>query len=248
MTSLILVLAVIAISLLVIRVAAVMLALTGMSRESARFQARSAFTGVGFTTSEAESVTTHPLRRRVVMTLMLFGSAGVVTAVASLIVSFGGASGGERVSRGVLLLAGVLVLLIVSRSKQVDRLIARLTARALHARGLDARDYAGLLQLDSGYRVGELEVEPGDWVAGRTLADLRLRDEGVIVLGIKRPGDSYLGVPGKATEIEPGDTLVIYGHEERLIELDRRGRGAGGDRAHSAAAQRSTRATPAASA
>src|SRR3954453_9404784 len=108
-----------------------MLSLTGMSRESARFQARSAFTGVGFTTSEAEAVTSHPLRRRVVMVLMLFGSAGVVTAVAALIVSFGGASGGERVSRALLLLAGVLILLLVSRSQRVDHAIARVTARAL---------------------------------------------------------------------------------------------------------------------
>jgi uncharacterized protein with PhoU and TrkA domain len=69
-----------------------------------------------------------------------------------------------------------------------------------------------------------------------------------MVLGIKRRGTPYLGVPGKATEIEPGDTLVLYGHEDRLIELDRRGRGAGGDRAHSAATQRSTSASPAASA
>ena len=35
---------------------------TGTSSELARFQARSAFTGVGFTTSEAESVVLHPVR------------------------------------------------------------------------------------------------------------------------------------------------------------------------------------------
>jgi hypothetical protein len=236
MTSLLLVLAVIALSLLVIRVGSVALAITGMSRESARFQARSAFTGVGFTTAEAEAVTRHPLRRRVVMTLMLFGSAGVVTAVASLIVSFGGASGGERLGRALLLVAGVTALLLIARSRHVDRLIARLTARAMRARGLDVRDYAGLLQLEEGYRVGELEVEPGDWVAGRSLGELRLRDEGVVVLGIRRPTGSYLAVPGKETRIEPGDTLVLYGHEDRLVEPDRRGRGSGGDLAHSEAA------------
>jgi Trk-type K+ transport system membrane component len=40
--------------LIVTRVTTVVLTLTGMSRGSARFQARSAFSGVGFTTSEAE--------------------------------------------------------------------------------------------------------------------------------------------------------------------------------------------------
>jgi Trk-type K+ transport system membrane component len=47
-----------ALSLIITRVATMALMLTGLSRESARFQSRSAFTGVGFTTTEAESLPT----------------------------------------------------------------------------------------------------------------------------------------------------------------------------------------------
>lgn len=86
-------LVVILLALLVMRVATVVLTLTGLSRESARFQARSALTGVGFTTREAESVVNHPVRRRVVMLLMLIGSAGVISVVTTLILSFAGAEG-----------------------------------------------------------------------------------------------------------------------------------------------------------
>ena len=68
-------LVVILLALLVMRIATVVLTLTGLSSESARFQVRSALTGVGFTTREAESVVNHPVRRRVVMMLMLIGSA-----------------------------------------------------------------------------------------------------------------------------------------------------------------------------
>ncbi|MEE3220394.1 MAG: potassium transporter TrkA, partial [Planctomycetota bacterium] len=42
------------VTLLITRVATVALMVTGLSRESARFQARSALTGVGFTTYESE--------------------------------------------------------------------------------------------------------------------------------------------------------------------------------------------------
>lgn len=233
-TSLILVFVVVSISLLVTRIAAIMLSLTGMSRESARFQARSAFFGVGFTTSEAEAVTGHPVRRRIVLALMMLGSAGVVSAAATLIISFGGASGGERLSRGLILLGGLAVLLVVSRSRVVDRMIALGTARMLRRTGLEVHDYAGLLQLSGGFRVGELKVEPRDWVADRTLGELRLRDEGVVVLGIHREGE-YLGVPDKRTRVRAGDTLVLYGHESRLRELDERGRDSAGDAAHAAA-------------
>ena len=45
--------------LIVTRVATVALTMTGMTLQHARFQARSAFTGTGFTTSEAEAVVNH---------------------------------------------------------------------------------------------------------------------------------------------------------------------------------------------
>jgi hypothetical protein len=45
---------VVTLSILVTRIATVALTHTGLSGEMARFQARSAFTGVGYTTSEAE--------------------------------------------------------------------------------------------------------------------------------------------------------------------------------------------------
>lgn len=53
--------------------------MTGMSLDHARFQARSAFTGTGSTTSEAEAVVTHPARRRIVMALMLVSGPGAVS-------------------------------------------------------------------------------------------------------------------------------------------------------------------------
>ncbi|HKK31544.1 MAG TPA: potassium transporter TrkA, partial [Alphaproteobacteria bacterium] len=50
-------------SLIVVRVGAEALTLTGLSRQEAKFQARSAWTGTGFTTTESEDVVSHPVRR-----------------------------------------------------------------------------------------------------------------------------------------------------------------------------------------
>jgi len=71
MAAIISLLIVVALSLLITRVATVALTLTGMSREAARFQARSAFSGVGFTTRESEQVMQHPVRRRIILLLIL---------------------------------------------------------------------------------------------------------------------------------------------------------------------------------
>ncbi len=47
-----------------VRFATVALRLTGIVVEVTRFRARSAFTDAGFTTSEAEVIVNHPVRRR----------------------------------------------------------------------------------------------------------------------------------------------------------------------------------------
>lgn len=231
MLALLIALAVVLLSLLVTRIATIALALTGLSRESARFQARSAFSGVGFTTGEAESVVAHPVRRRIVLTLMLLGSAGIVGALASLVVSFGGAESGEGARRAGLLVVGLALIVLLARSRWFDRTLSRLIGRFMRGRGLDARDYARLLELAEGYTVAELQAQPGDWIAARTLGELRLREEGVVVLGIRRVAGDYIGVPRGTTTIEAGDTLVLYGREERLAELDRRPEDAGGGEA-----------------
>jgi K+/H+ antiporter YhaU regulatory subunit KhtT len=223
-------------SMLITRIATVALSLTGMSRESARFQARSALSGVGFTTSEAESVVDHPVRRRIIQILMVLGSAGLVGAAASLILSFGGhEDDSQRALRALILAAGIGLLILVSRSQWVDRRLAAVIARILRWRGFHVRDFGRLLALEGEWAVGELAVESDDWIAGHTLAELKLRDEGIAVLGIHRASGDYIGVPRGDALIEPGDLLVLYSTEDRLEELDERKRGTQGDAAHARA-------------
>ncbi len=234
MAALISLFVVVVLSLVVTRVATVALTLTGLSREVARFQARSAFSGVGFTTSEAEFVVNHPVRRRIILLLMLLGNAGFVSAIASLILSFLTAAGPREVAARLLILVlGLGALWALARSRLVDRYIGRAIGWALRRwTHIEARDYASLLDLHGDYRVVEHEVGPGDWLAGKTLADLKLREEGVLVLGIRRRDGTYIGAPRGWTEIRPGDTLIIYGRAGLLEELCRRRAGPAGDRAH----------------
>lgn len=235
MVALITLLLIIALSLLVTRVATAALTLTGLSHQAARFQARSALTGAGFTTSESEYVVNHPVRRRIVMSLMLIGSAGIVSAIASLSVTFVGRDndGPEHLALKLgILLAGVVLLLLLARNDRVDIWLQRLIRRWLRRHtDLDVRDYASLLHIHGEYAVSELEVEPGDWIAGRTLAELALSDEGVLVLGVQRGPHAYLGAPRGDTRVEVGDVLIVYGPGERIEDLDRRAAGPEGDEA-----------------
>jgi len=235
MLALVTFLTVLVLSLIVVRVATVALTLTGLSKDSARFQARSAWTGTGFTTSESENVVDHPARRRIVSTLMVLRSAGLITAVSSLFISFAGARSGEVETRRMLIiLVAVLTIWLVSMSHAVDRWMTRVIRRLLlkHT-DLDARDYSALLHLSGDYAVGETRVPDQDnWLVGRPLKELRLSDEGVLVLGVERPGEGYLGAPRGDVVLEAGDTLLLYGARPRLRELSERTRDIEGQAAH----------------
>ncbi len=230
MTAILSLLVVIIVSILVVRVATVALVLTGLSAPLARFQARSAFTGAGFTTSESEQVVNHPVRRRIIMLLMLLGNAGIVTAVSSLMLSMLGteaeASRYDNLGfRLTFLAAGLAVLWMIASSQWVDRLLGRIIRTLLlkYTR-LELRDYAGLLHLSGGYVVAELKVTEEDWMSGRSLAELRLMDEGILILGIERIHGGYCGAPRGDTLVEPDDTLLLYGQSDTINNLDRRDR------------------------
>ena len=239
LTGIIVLLVALFMGLLITRIATVALVFTGLSRDLARFQARSAFTTCGFTTRESEQVVHHPVRRRIMMFLMILGNGTVVVAISSLIPVFmavpddTGSQGWMVTYRLLWLALGLLLLWLLASSKWIDRRLSRLIGWALtHFTGLEVQDYHGLLRMSEGYTARELEVHPGDWVVGRNLADLRLSDEGVQVLGIRRTNGDYVGTPTGSTYIRRDDTLVIYGRTAHLEELQRRKAGATGDEAH----------------
>ena len=218
-------------SLLVTRVATVMLTLTGLSQESAQFQARSAFSGVGFTTSESESVVNHPVRRRIIMTLALLGNAGVVTVLVSLLLSFSNVDSSSDAALRLGLLAGGLALVwMAARSRLASRALSRLIERALRRfTDLDTRDYVGLLRLADNWVVAELEVEEDDWLCDSPLCELELPEEGLLVLGIDRTDGRWVGAPSGRTSLHAGDTVVLYGTQEVIDRLDHRHRGVEGE-------------------
>lgn len=235
MVAILSVLVIIALSILVTRVAAVALANTGLSRDAARFQARSAFTGVGYTTRESERITRHPVRRRIAMTLMLLGNAGVITVIASLVAGLvgEGENGHGLLVRLAILGAGLFALWLLAASRWVDRRLSRAIGWALDRwTDLEVRDYAQLLHLTGDYGVRELRVGADDWMAGENLAELALRDEGIIVLGIERESGDYVGAPRGHTDVEAGDLLLLYGRDEALDRLDDRPKGMEGERRH----------------
>jgi len=218
-------------SLLVSRVATTMLVLTGLSKDIAEFQARSAFYGVGFTTIESELVMNDPLRRQIVMTLGLLGNAGVFTVLVSLVLSFNNVdNSGQALQRMGLLAGGLTIVWLFSTSKIADRWLTRLIEALLRrVTHLDTRDYVGLLRLTNDWMVGEIKVEAGAWLADVPLRDLDLPEEGVVVLGIDRADKRWVGAPTGTAALHEGDVVVVYGTREAIDRVGRRRRDSDGE-------------------
>lgn len=211
-------LVVVSLSLLITKVATIALSHTGLTRESAKFQARSAFTGVGFTTAEAERAVNHPVRRRIVMILMFLGNAGLITAVSSLILTFAGDESATTNARNIgLIVLGLAALWLITRSHWLDGKISNAIEWALlKYTDVDLQDYASLLKVTGDYRVLELKVDAGGKLVGHTLEEIRPRDRGVVILGIERTNGDYLGVPTGNDTFEAQDRVIAYGHHEAV--------------------------------
>lgn len=233
MVAIISLLVILTLSLLITRIAAVALVHTGLSKESAVFQSRSAFTGVGFTTAEAESVVDHPVRRKIIYLLMFLGNVGIISVISSLILSFLSIEKLEITLKTGVLVGGVALLWFLAQSKWIDRKLSYIIDKALSRyTNLNIQDYYSLLHLSDNYRVSEIKVEGDDWLADKELSEMELRDEGVRVLGIQRKEGEYLGAPRGETKVYPEDTLILYGRASLLESLDERKEGLLGEQGH----------------
>jgi len=209
-------------ALLVNRIATAALVFTGMSREMARFQARSAFSTVGFTTSESESVVNHPVRRRIISILMIMGNAGFVGLIATVLATFTGEASGINIWLRMMILATVLTLLwFIGMSKWLDNQLYRIITRALKRwTNLEARDFVNLLHMGEGYWVTELIVQLKGWLINKRLEELHLTDIGVIVLGIERVNGEFIGSPTGSHRILGEDKLIVYGSQDNLTAFE----------------------------
>ncbi|MGE5280213.1 MAG: TrkA C-terminal domain-containing protein [Deltaproteobacteria bacterium] len=208
---------IILLSILVVRIGATALEMTGLSAEIATFQAQSAFSGVGFTTSESEMIVTHPVRRRIVRILILLGSAGITSSMAALVLTFVGESGKDIAMRVAWLAIGVLAILLLSRLRIINVLMKRVILRALRRwTKLHIYDYEQLLGLGHGYAISRIRIHMHSPFCNKQLSQVK-PEEGILVLAIYRREhgrETHIGAPHGDTVIRAGDDLICYSQKE----------------------------------
>ena len=231
-------LTIITLSIVVIRIGAIALELTGLPSEVAAFQAQSAFSGTGYTTSEAESVVNHPVRRKIVRVLILLGSAGLTSTIATFILTFIGESNQSITFRFCFLSIGIFIIYLLSRSQSLYRAMKMLILKMLKRyTSLHVIDYQEVFGLSKGYTISKFKVKKNSWMDNKTLEELKLNSEGILIFSIQRKiknEDKFIGVPTSSTIIKAGDILTCYGQAEAIKGLSTRQKGQQGDKEHEA--------------
>ncbi|MBL4590456.1 MAG: TrkA C-terminal domain-containing protein [Phycisphaerales bacterium] len=220
-------------ALIVVRIGATALMMTGLSRSVAEFQAISCFFGVGFTTTEAEMIVSHPVRRKIAQHLIISGNIGLTGGLSAVIVTFvdkdnnwlnGLVHADQPVSIFThisVMLFGVLIIAWVMRLRIVKHLLESIIKRTLiQVHAIRPIDYEMVLRSSAGYAVLQIEIEESNPLVGRTLAGARLGEAGVLVLGIQRADNSeYIGAPHSTSEFHVGDVLTVYGKEDAILKV-----------------------------
>lgn len=224
MGTLLALLFIVLISLLVVRLGTNALVLTGMSEHAAKFQAASAFFGVGFTTTEAEMIMKNAVRRRIVLHLIIAGNIGLTSALATLIVTL--VQGVDKEFEfGVaelvgLLIIGVVIISVLLNMKWVKRPLDHIMKIGLKSAGVvRALDYDTLLHVAEGFSVSEVKIEKGHPWCGHKLSESRPSDVGVVVLNIRRADGTFTGAPDKNCIIHAGDEVMLYGAVDSVDEV-----------------------------
>lgn len=224
-------------SLTIVRIGASLLELTGLSSDIASFQAISAFFGIGYTTSEAESVVNSPLRRKIITILMIIGNLGITTSVATLILTFLDNDKVVLIEKIGLLLLGLILMFFLARSKIFHSILKKITANFMNKTYQTFLcDYEEILGVSRGFIISKIYVKDRSWMAGKNLQELKLDKEGTLVLSISRipskKSSLFIGVPKADTIIAPDDILTCYGRAEACHCLATRLKGLDGDKEH----------------
>ena len=208
-----------AISFFLVRVTAVALRLTGLPEHNARFQAISALTGTGFTTSEAELIVNYPIRRKIIAALMLFGNLGIVSVLSTLMISFVRT---EADFQSIMVQLGwiigtTIVFFTIMLNPYVDRVFCKLIGHLLEKYTfLGGRHYRRLLQVGDKLSIGEHQ-----FFAQEALTPLKAQDalDGLSILAVKRQSGGTESFSKDISPIYPGDSLILYGPDTAHNEL-----------------------------
>jgi hypothetical protein len=218
MNDFILLIAIILFTIVAAEFATIVFHLTGLDRKTSLFQAISALTGTGFTTKQSETIMAHPLRRKVIITLMLIGRGGGIIVIASLISKVGK----DLLSVQVLSIFLIFIIAIyILRKLNIAQLFSKLIEKGIiKIKLVEKSSFDQILELAKNYGIAEIYVTQDTRWVDKRIQDLDFRKNDILIIAIKRE-EKILPTPKASTRLENNDILTCYGKLSSMKQLSR---------------------------
>ncbi|MEN8076490.1 hypothetical protein ABFP60_05960 [Clostridioides difficile] len=202
--------------LLLSEIMAILLKLTGLDMDKARFQVISIITHTGFTTRESELIAQHPKRRRLVSYLMLLSYVGQATFFSLLVSAIK-----DEGFMNLLIISSSIILIIIFLFKssniliKFDPLLYKFISKRW-IKSLNTKPIEKVLYINEEYEVIEFVVSHINQLCNIHLKDFKL--DFIKVLLIDK-GHTIIPIPNGNDLVEEGDRVIIYGRVDKLKEL-----------------------------
>lgn len=198
---------------LVIEIAVVLFAATGLQKPIARYQVISMLTATGFTTDESSLIIDHPIRRRISAAVILFGYFSLAVMISSI------ASVLSNDLRTNLLAVVIVVFLAIWLFLKNKVISAYLTNKFEHEMdeeyNLEDWPLKTALSLKENDMVAEVEIREDSKYTNQACEKMILRSDDIHLLFIKR-GNVILRKSLLEEKLQLGDRILIFGDKEAI--------------------------------
>lgn len=203
---------------LLVEILSVVLKMTGLDLNKARFQVISIITHTGFTTRESELIAQHSTRRKIASVLMIVSYVAQATLIASF-VSILTQNEKELIFLGILLLAAAAFIIVLTRTKYVYSRFNRFVEKMLSRRIKKQRkSIDNILKVSPGYGVYEFVLDDDNPYCNLSLNNAELSDLQIHVLKVER-GAKSIDFPDADFVLQQGDKLVLYGKTKSVTQI-----------------------------
>lgn len=196
---------------LLVELLSILLKLTGLELNKARFQVISILTHTGFTTRESELIVQHPTRRKIASVLMIISYVSQATLISMLFEVF---SNDQKSTLEMFLaiIAVFALISLVSKSKYMLGRFDRVAEKWLSKSMKNSRGHKidKILNLSPEFSIYELIIDEKSPLCNKTLREASLKEKYIQILKIDR-GAETLDFPTAETMILQGDKMVVYG-------------------------------------
>lgn len=224
-TSILAIAIAVALYIYAIEVFTILFRITGLTKEKARFQVISLITCSGYTTSEAEIITTNKKRRRLAIICMITGIVFNVIIISFIINFIGSVANTEIVKEQlfniILILGiavGIIIILKIPFISKIFEKIIELAGRKLFYR---KQKYNTLTMLDSYDKDAIIEIyinNTPEFLKNKTLANSDFKKRYNLNLLILKRRNRTIEIT-KNTVIQDKDEIVVFGNKQTIKDL-----------------------------